>query len=153
MRNIRTSAIALAAATAAVAVVLLGATPAQAATGYDLDGTNPVDTGCSASGSPIKDFPITRQSDGARVGTARVMYSSACGTNWVAVDNWVAGATAWKYISRANQFFEQGEEDTVTGWSFGMQAYAPGSTCIAVQGFLTLPGDSSHADSGNQLVC
>lgn len=131
---------------------MVGAAPAFA-NGYGYDGTNPVTTGCASSGTPIRDYPIYRTSDGARVGTARVMYSTVCGTNWVAVDNWISGATAWKYIDRASPWFQQGEEDPVTGWSFGMQAYAPGSTCITIQGFLTVPGDANYASSGFQFVC
>jgi hypothetical protein len=151
-KKLRRSVVAVLAAVSSVFLVMVGAAPAFAS-GYGYDGTNPVSTGCSASGTAIADYPIYRISDHVRVGTTRVMYSTACGTNWVAVDNWISGATAIKYIDRASPWFQQGELDTVTGWSFGMQAYAPGSTCITVQGSLTVPGNANYASSGFKVVC
>ncbi|WP_082481710.1 DUF2690 domain-containing protein [Rathayibacter sp. Leaf299] len=153
MRKLRTALLVTASTVTSVAALTLGAGPAQATSGYEYDGTNPVTTGCSSSAAVVKDYPINRTSDGARVGTARVMYSNACGTNWVAVDNWEPSATAWKIIDRASPYFQHGEPDTVTGWSYGMQAYAPGATCISIQGYLTTPDNSNYADSGTQFIC
>ncbi|MEO8095646.1 MAG: DUF2690 domain-containing protein [Pseudolysinimonas sp.] len=143
----------LAVAAATVVVLGLGASPAQATNGYGYDGTNPATTGCATGSYAIGSWPIKVNGTGATVGTMEVRYSPRCGTNWVRVNNTLAGYQALKYISRASPWAEQGEIDAATGWSYGMQYYAPGSTCVDVSGQIFRPSGGVNAWSGDHLVC
>lgn len=127
----------------AIVLSFLGAVPSNAATGHWLDGTNPVTTGC-ASGS----YAIWGKNMYANApyntyqGYMEVRYSPRCGTNWIRVYNaYASDAIVWKTITRPAQgslsAFSQTERDRGTGWSYGMQVYAPGATRISVAGLIS----------------
>jgi hypothetical protein len=91
------------------------------------------------------------------MGEVEVMYSPHCVTNWVRVyitpgQGFVL--TALKYIERPAgnglPYKDNTVEDTATGWSYGMQLYAPG--CIWVEGMIVTPA-SMAAESGMQYLC
>ncbi len=143
--------------TAATALLLtVGAAPAHAA-GYGYDGTNPTTAagGYCVNGSyAIASYPITNYSGGATVGTLEVRYSPACGTNWVRINNTLSGYEAVKHITRtASPYFHEEERDWATGWSYSMQVYAPGSTCVIVEGYLVNSSGWPTAASGVHELC
>ncbi|WP_425471359.1 DUF2690 domain-containing protein [Saccharothrix texasensis] len=125
--------------------------PASAASYDPYTSTNPLTTGCGADAITIATRPI--RSPQALYGTMEVRYSPSCGTNWVrAVINASSSTnTVTKGIRRPSSqpdgqggwlgFYEDLETDPAVGSSFGMQVYAPGSTCIYAMSVV-------HTDSG-----
>lgn len=118
------------------------ATPAQAATGTGLDGTDPAVTGCATGSYPIWSTNLYASGFGTYQGYMEVRYSPRCGTNWIRVYNaYAQDGKVWKAISRPAQgtlpSYSQYEVDWGTGWSWGMQVYAPGATHITVQAGIT----------------
>ena len=72
---------------------------------------------------------------GKVIGTLEVRYSPRCGTNWVRLNNTITGTDALKSIQRkSSPPIWVTEHDWVTGWSYSMQVYAPGATCVYVGG-------------------
>lgn len=106
--------------------------------GYGYDGTNPATTGCANSSYAIWSTPI-KTSNGQQVGTLEVRYSTACGTNWVRMqNNSPAPLVSVKSIERRTspRFWETESDYPSQGWTYSMQVYAPGSTCVYVGGAL-----------------
>lgn len=124
----------------AVTAVTLAAVPAAAAPYDPYTGSSPATTGCQADAVTIATRPINSQQ--ATYGTMEVRYSPSCGTNWVraVISTPVAGNTVTKGIRRLSSqpdghggwlgYYEDYETDPAVGASFGMQVYAPGSTCV-----------------------
>lgn len=151
-------------AVAAVTCLGLTATSAQAADGTAYDGTDPAVTGCANSAITIATRAV-RTYSGAQVGTLEVRYSRDCKTNWVRMYNTVGGgAVAVKQITRPRQnlaagggvpYFTQAERDAVTGWSYGMQAYAPAGVCIYFSGQIMSSSGSMIANTGQapEYIC
>lgn len=122
-----------------LAASLATTTPAFAA-GTTYDGTDPQTTGCAAGGITVKEVAVT--ANGETLGWAQLRYSPSCGTNWVrftpsrSLNGW-----AWKSLQRpATTYngvtlpaFSDLTIDSASGTSWGMQAYAPGHTCISYQ--------------------
>ncbi|WP_343242252.1 DUF2690 domain-containing protein [Streptomyces sp. SID9727] len=127
---------------AAAITVALSAVPAEAAPYDPYTGSNPLTTGCQSDAVTIATRPIRSQQ--ATYGTMEVRYSPSCGTNWVRAVITVPNATntVTKGIRRPSSqpdgqggwlgYYEHYETDPAVGSSFGMQVYAPGSTCISV---------------------
>ena len=128
---------------AVLAVPLLLAlwTTSAAAANYDpYTDTNPASTGCAADAITIATRNIA--SPQALYGTMEVRYSPSCGTNWVRANMLASnpGFTVTKGIIRFSSqpdghggwlgYYQNYEYDPAVGSSFGMQVYAPGSTCI-----------------------
>lgn len=110
----------LATALAATALLALGtASPANAA-GWHTN-TDPYSTGCANS----KNLLSTKAVSG---GTARVYWSSVCGTNWVeysGINQWVKKRT---FSNDMNYGGSTQWENDLGAWSYSMQVYAPGTT-------------------------
>ena len=155
MDKLRKSLFGLAVSAGVVLSVVLSAAPAQAA-GYGYDGTDPASTGCATGSTAIASFPIKVNGTGSTVATLEVRYSSACGTNWVRINNTVSGMFVNKWIQRTSSpVYTQEDTDTNVGWSYGMQVYAPGSTCIQVDGVLIYNDGNNdpYAWSGWHSLC
>ncbi|WP_328917522.1 MULTISPECIES: DUF2690 domain-containing protein [unclassified Streptomyces] len=126
----------------AMGTVALAAVPATAAPYDPYTGSNPSTTGCQADAVTIATQPIRSQQ--ATYGTMEVRYSPSCGTNWVraVITVPLATGTVTKGIRRPSSqpdghggwlgYYEDQETDPAVGSSFGMQVYAPGSTCVLV---------------------
>jgi len=124
------------------ALAVLSAAPASAAQYDPYTDTNPATTGCSTDAITIATRTI--QSPQSQYGTMEVRYSPSCGTNWVRATMLVpnSGYTVTKGIIRISSqpdghggwlgYYQNYETDPAVGSSFGMQVYAPGSTCIDV---------------------
>ena len=146
------------AAIVGLVVALLGSVaplaPASAATGYGLDGTDPGTTGCLAGSSRISSMPIRVDGTGAIVGAMDVWYSPTCGTNWVRANN-ATGATLTviKTINRDpnNPPFYEYEADVVNGWSYSMQVYAPGATCVYATAVILGTDGDFYAWAGGKI--
>ncbi|MFC4044526.1 DUF2690 domain-containing protein [Dactylosporangium siamense] len=153
-----------AAVLAAAAVAFVPSESAQAAPpGAGIDNTDPSSTGCSASAITYWSKNLTNPATGVVNGTMELRYSRSCETNWVRINNYVSGATAQKTIVRLHTYAPSGgsvpyaqdiTSDTVTGWSYGMQLYAPSWVCVQVGGVITLNGQVI-ASNGQSLdwVC
>ncbi|TDV48823.1 DUF2690 domain-containing protein [Actinophytocola oryzae] len=138
----------------AALLAALQVTPASAAPYDPYTDTNPATTGCAADAITIATRNIA--SPQAIYGTMEVRYSPSCGTNGVRANMLVQNAayTVTKGISRFSSqpdghggwlgYYQNYEYDPAVGSSFGMQVYAPGSTCIQAM--------SVVRDSGGQLV-
>lgn len=68
---------------------------------FDLDGTDPLETRC-VDRSFTADERTMRNAEGSMIATAKLQYLPRCVTNWVIVDNTVAGAEVVKSIEREN---------------------------------------------------
>lgn len=107
-----------------------GSDPAGAAASHY--GTDPYYSGCSGNSFEYTSWPIVDMDTGANVSTVRVRYSRTCGTNWIVVDGNPYGGDTLKTLTADNAPGVLNEYDWGTGWSYSMQVYAPGSTCIYV---------------------
>lgn len=133
---------------AALVALLVGSTavPASATSGTGFDNTDPAGGPdyCASGSYPIKTYNLYANGSGPLVGYMEVRYSPSCQTNWVRVYNsGTSDALSKTYIRR----YAQGslpDSGAITssdlypgGWAYGYQVYAPGSTCVQVQGGLT----------------
>ncbi|MEV6521649.1 hypothetical protein AB0M43_06920 [Longispora sp. NPDC051575] len=138
------------------AVVLLSPMPAHAsAADY---GTNPylAPNYCSQNSSWIARRSVETEL-GQIVAWANVYFSSRCQTNWVTVDGNPTGGDSYKVIwTDGNRSLEA--TDRTTLWTYTMQVYAPGSTCVNFHVRLRYP-DGRHfaetytAGANHQRVC
>lgn len=143
--------------TAALAgLVLAGAVGlAPSADAAPYDGSNPVSTGCASNATTIASRPI--KSPQATFGTMEVRYSPSCQTNWIraVLNTNYANTVAVKWIERPAQgnLSTAGSVDSdAAQTSFGMQLYAPGSTCITVSVDLT-SNSQVIATTGRVQLC
>ncbi|MCP2303244.1 hypothetical protein LV79_002949 [Actinokineospora globicatena] len=86
-------------------------------------------------------------------------YSPTCGTNWVRANILVndGANTVTKGIRRMSSqpdgnggwlgYFEQYEPDPAVGSSYGMQVYAPGTTCVDVSAVVRAPSGAVIAST------
>jgi len=148
----------------AAAVAVIPAGVAQAAPpGIGLDNSDPAVTGCSTSAITYWSKNLLNPATGAVNGTVELRYSRSCETNWVRVNNYVGGATAQKTLVRLRTNAPSGgsvpygqdvTSDTVTGWSYGMQLYAPSWVCVEVGAVITLNGQVIASNGQSlDLVC
>ncbi|WP_329171335.1 DUF2690 domain-containing protein [Streptomyces sp. NBC_01477] len=133
---------------AAVGVPLTTGT-ATAATGSQYDYTDPAATGCSGNAITYWSKNLLNPANGAVTGVVELRYSRTCQTNWVRVNNYVGGAVAEKIIVRPRTLLPQGgsldyaqdvTDDALTGYSYGLQFYAPAGVCVEVGGVIRLNG-------------
>src|SRR5262249_22291431 len=94
---------------------------------------------------------------GQTVATVSIRYSNSCGTNWIIVDGNPAGGAAIKRIW-TDGHPELTETDSGYGWSYSMQVYAPGNTCIHFHVRLLYPDGRHYAETydpmaNHQTVC
>lgn len=108
---------AVAATVLAGPIVLILSAPAQAAPSHF--NTNPYTTGCTKSSYVL----ATKAVSG---GTARIMVSRTCGTNWIDYVGKVQTTTKAGKDSRTNKW-TRAEVDKL-GYAVSMQSYAPGTT-------------------------
>ncbi len=115
-------------------------------------GTNPATTGCANGSQAIASHPV-RDASGGVVTNVEVRYSPSCGTNWVRLYNPVPNTTAHKFIRTSGGAWLPDEADYGQVWSYSMQVYAPGSTCIEYS--VTIENASYQANTGpyNIVVC
>jgi hypothetical protein len=114
--------------------------PASAAAYDPYTDTNPNTSGCGNGAYTIATRNIG--SPQAYFGTMEVRYSPSCQTNWVRAN--IVGSDSTirvvKIIKRPSSqpdgqggwlgYYENFESDFGAGSTFGMQVFAPGSTCI-----------------------
>ncbi|WNV87201.1 DUF2690 domain-containing protein [Umezawaea sp. Da 62-37] len=130
--------------------VLAGAPVAQA--GPQHHGTNPATTGCANGSTAIASRPVT-DAYGAHVTDVEVRYSASCGTNWIRLYNPVPGTTAYKSIRAQGGDWLPVEADGGTVWSYSMQVYAPGSTCIEFSVMIQGPGYQADTGPYSIVIC
>lgn len=119
--EVRSRARAIVATVFAAALCLSAPQAATAATWHQ--NTDPYNTGCTSSKSQIS----SRNVPG---GTLTVWASSTCGTNWIEYYGSSQTVNKRVYSDETNGGgWTQWENDTA-GWSYSMQAYAPGTTYI-----------------------
>jgi hypothetical protein len=97
-RRRRLASVVVAAVASAIALVGL-AGPASAAN-LPYDNTNPVTTGCAASGYTVGSRSITSIS-GQAIGKVELRYSSACGTNWSRVTSYIGSTSLLAWSTRS----------------------------------------------------
>ncbi len=125
------------------AAALLPASAASAA-GYSYDGTDPAQTGCANGATTLPGYPKPIMDVDTQVGTYEVRYSASCGTNWVRVNNWYSSGTALvrMIFAREGAGGYYITDETANGAMWTTQVYAPGSTCVVYQIFVTTNGGS-----------
>lgn len=119
-------------APAVIGLSLLGAGPAAALSGTGYNNTLPYDTGCGSGAYVISSKAISG------FGTASMVYSPSCGTNWM---EWYSPGTnyyVWKSTG-VNGSWTTVEKDW-GAWSYGRQMYAPGTTVAT--GSITIAGST-----------
>jgi hypothetical protein len=138
--------------------VQFAATPAYA-TGTSYDGTDPATTGCANSARVIWSTQLYNYTvPGDDMGEMEVMYSPTCVTNWVRIyinpgQGYTLTASKWIERPAGNGLPEKDitTNDTATGWSYGMQVYAPG--CIYVQGMILTPVAMAAESGEPTYIC
>ena len=139
----------------ALAVMAGGVAPANAVSGYGYDGTDPSTgaTNCVTGSTAIYPAPIRVGGTGASVGTMQVWYSPSCGTNWVRA---YTGSSYTQVIKTSRREpntppFTETETDFGAGWSYSMQVYAPGATCVHADTVILGPSGDFYAWAGVNL--
>lgn len=126
----------------AAGATLLPAGPATAAQ-HTWDLTNPANTTCANDARTLAGYPKPIMYGTSQVGTYEIRYSPSCGTNWLRVNNWYpSGAAKVRMIfAREGGSGYRITDETANGAMWTPQLYAPGSTCIAYQVFVTTNGE------------
>lgn len=133
-----------------VGVSLFGVvSPASAASGTGLDGTDPTrgPDYCANGSYAIYNRAVSAW-NGQYIGTVEVRYSPNCGTNWIRAYGVAGNEHVDKRITRRAQgglpYYTQFERDYPgSGWTYGMQAYAPGATPLRSVFTLSVPAGLS----------
>jgi len=123
------------AAPAAVETTMTAMAPVTAAVTCSTTGCDhkdPVDSGCSASA-------VLVTSKNTSKGLFRLYYSTACGTNWIQVNNYAGGSTrpdgylhlvVWD-VARGVWGFDFFDAQPTRGLHYGNMIYSPGNRCTA----------------------
>jgi hypothetical protein len=116
---------------------------------YTYDGTDPAQTPCAADAVTLPGYPKPIMYAAAtQVGTYEVRYSPSCGTNWLRVNNWYSsGYASVRMIFGRDGNYSTITDETANGVMWTPQVYAPGSTCVAYQVFVTRT-DGSYSSLG-----
>ncbi|MFJ2032404.1 DUF2690 domain-containing protein [Streptosporangium sp. NPDC087985] len=108
-------------AVAAVGLALFAASPVNA---HTYDHKDPYSTGCGNTASAVRTASINSPLDG-KVGTVKLMWSSACQTNWTEISTATsARGTINLYTDRGSDSFTFKEGNGGRHW--GNMMYAPG---------------------------
>jgi hypothetical protein len=119
-------------------------------------GTNPSNvgpgaTGCNLNASLIGTRPLLLGGQGDEVGVLEIYYSYSCQTNWLRVRDNTLGGRAEKRISSDGMPGIPPEVDYGYGASHSMQAYAPGSTCVNYDVWISDPTEYYVGYAGGRL--
>lgn len=146
IRNVRR--LAAGAAAALVAASLLVASPASAATcsGHGCDGTDPIDTGCSADARNATPWPARIMQGANELALVELRWSDSCQTNWGRISNRVSPQNS----VRVRVYREDLSADTPwyggTGRQYyGDQLYGQGIRICAVGEVFTPSGTLTSA--------
>lgn len=126
----------------------------QSVANESLDGTDPVETGCHIGAYVVTEWDMRNAVYDEVQGLAQLVYSPACGTNWVNVYGFTPGNTYRVVI-----FGDLGE-----GWSFEtrvgaggndatLQKYAPGATCVNVMWQISNTTSMFREGWGTSTIC
>lgn len=120
-----------------------------------LDGTDPAKTGgCAPSAYSVNSWSIWNSKYGQEQGRFELMYSPACGTNWINFYPNTAGNTYRAYIYKPGGYIYSTALNGA-GAEHTKQVYAPGSDCVKVRVKITdnatntVEGDNGYYDIGN----
>lgn len=129
---------------------------------FRFDGTDPglEATGCAQGSFEANVFPVTEAS-GAVLTEGIVQYSPVCGTNWIRVNLEQEGAEVIKTIHRSEVrnwlpfpvplAYSETEVDDAVGWTYSMQIWAKGDTCVHAQ--VDVVEDGTVVATGETRVC
>ncbi|WP_328344732.1 hypothetical protein [Micromonospora sp. NBC_00421] len=127
-----------AAATLATILVLVGLAAAPAQAGPQHYGTDPYASGCAGNSFMYRSFPFSTSGGAGTTERAELWYSRTCQTNWIRVTGNPAGGVTSKTLS--SDYGQTWEEyDSGTGWSYGMQVYAPPGVCVNMVVYINYP--------------
>ncbi|MEV0005156.1 DUF2690 domain-containing protein [Micromonospora sp. NPDC050980] len=144
IRNVRR--VTAAAAAALVTASLLVASPASAATcsGYGCDGTDPINTGCSADARNITPYPARIMQGANELAVVELRWSDSCKTNWGRISNRVSPQnTARVRVYRSNPYANTSWYGGTGRQYYGDQLYGDGMTVCAVGEVVTPSGTLS----------
>ncbi|WP_367652239.1 DUF2690 domain-containing protein [Paenarthrobacter ureafaciens] len=126
--------------------------PASASAGHT--GTDPATTGCASGSFQVDALAVRDQyiTGAPQVGATQLMYSPACGTNWVNVYGYANGYKINGYV-RSN-----GYEYGVSAYHAGsgehtLQLYAPGSVCVYMDYYGFRTSNNLQVHGGSMLYC
>lgn len=137
-RRILNGAVALGIAAASVVAT---ATPAAALSGSQYNNTLPYQTGCGQGAYVISSRAILG-------GTASMVYSPRCGTNWL---EW-SGPYRTTYKTMYQPVKTATEKDTAS-WSYSRQVYAPGATVARGEIYVWVDNSGLSGAQGWSVRC
>ncbi|GAB3848570.1 hypothetical protein GCM10029963_31640 [Micromonospora andamanensis] len=147
IRNARR--LAAAAAGALIAASLLVATPASAATcsGHGCDGTDPIDTGCSANARNATQYPKYIMQGSTTLAVVELRWSETCKTNWGRISNRVSPHNTVRVrVIRANPSATTDWYGGTGNQYYGDQLYGQNMTVCAVGEVVTASGTKYTSD-------
>ncbi|MEG3636015.1 DUF2690 domain-containing protein [Micromonospora palythoicola] len=147
VRNARR--LAAAAAGALITASLLVATPASAATcsGHGCDGTDPIDTGCSANARNATTHPKYITQGSTTLAVVELRWSEACKTNWGRISNRVSpNNTVRVHVYRSNPHATTDWYGGTGQQYYGDQLYGHNMTVCAIGKVITASGTVLTSD-------
>ncbi|MEV4709880.1 DUF2690 domain-containing protein [Micromonospora sp. NPDC049374] len=147
IRNARR--LAAAAAGALITASLLVATPASAATcsGHGCDGTDPIDTGCSANARNATTYPKYIMQGSTTLAVVELRWSETCQTNWGRISNRVSPHnTVQVRVYRSNPHGNTSWYGGTGTQYYGDQLYGQNMTVCAVGKVTTASGTTYTSD-------
>lgn len=157
----RTTAVAAAALMAAGGLGLAMPAMANAASDPDpsasplpYEGTYPIETGCNIGAYVVTDWDMHNAVYNEVQGLAQLVYSPACGTNWVNVYGFTPGNTYRVVMNghaEGSRFYET--RVGAGGAAATLQTYAPDNTCVDVMWQISNATSMIREGWGTSTIC
>lgn len=121
---------------------------------HSLEGTDPTATGCHVGAYVVKSWDMRNSVYNEVQGLAQLVYSPACGTNWVNVYGFTAG-NSYRVVIFDPVGGGYAHETSVAagGNDATMQKYAPGDSCVGVMWQISNTTSLFREGWGTSTIC
>ncbi|MBP2413993.1 hypothetical protein JOF48_002792 [Arthrobacter stackebrandtii] len=121
---------------------------------HPLEGTDPVSTGCHIGAHVVTSWGMHNDVYDEVQGLAQLVYSPACGTNWVNVYGFTPG-NSYRVVLFDHDGGSASFETSVGAGSNDatLQKYAPGNSCVAVMWQISNTTSLFREGWGTSTIC
>lgn len=121
---------------------------------YPHESTDPVESGCNIGAHVVAEWDMHNAVYNEDQGLAQLVYSPACGTNWLNVYGFTPGYTYSVHMSNNSPGGDGFLAMVGAGESADtLQTYAPGSTCVMVAWEINNSGTGILEGGGGARIC
>lgn len=127
--------------------------PNPADSRFPYESTDPIETGCNIGAYVVTEWDMRNAVYNEVQGLAQLVYSPACGTNWVNVYGFTPGNTYSVDMSNNHNGGGFGAVVDAGDAADTLQTYAPGNTCVTVGWQVRNNTTATTEGSGRSTIC